>query len=189
MTGPEMSEAGVMLEEGIPMMKEVTPQEAKTLKDQGALIVDIREPDEFAREHIDGARNIPLSQMDKAARHKAGEIVIYHCKSGMRTQANATKLPADQCEAYILKGGIEGWKAAALDVAADRSKPIEIMRQVQIAAGSLVVLGVLLGFVVHAGFFALSAFVGAGLVFAGASGTCAMAKLLGYMPWNRSVTT
>ncbi len=169
-------------------MKKLTPQEAKVLKDRGALIVDIREPDEFAREHIDGARNMPLSQIDKAAPHKADEIVIYHCKSGMRTQANEAQLPAGQCEAYVLAGGIEGWKAAGLGVAADRSKPIEIMRQVQIAAGSLVVLGVMLGFVIHTGFFLLSAFVGAGLVFAGVSGTCAMAKLLSFMPWNRTAT-
>ena len=90
---------------------------------------------------------------------------------------------------YSRAGGIEGWKAAGLGVAADRSKPVEIMRQVQIAAGSLVVLGVLLGFVIHTGFFLLSAFVGAGLVFAGVSGTCAMAKLLGFMPWNRPATS
>tara|TARA_R110000824_G_scaffold118960_2_gene271487 strand:- start:107268 stop:107780 length:513 start_codon:yes stop_codon:yes gene_type:complete len=166
-------------------MKNLTPQEAKVLKDRGALIVDIREADEFAREHIAGARNVPLTQIDKAAPQKAGEIVIYHCKSGMRTQANAEKLPVDQCEAYILTGGIEGWKAAGLSVVADRSQPIEMMRQVQITAGSLVVLGVALGFIVNPGFYVLSGFVGAGLVFAGVSGTCAMARLLGYMPWNR----
>ena len=77
-------------------MKTLTPQEAKTLKDRGALIVDIRESDEFVREHIAGARNAPLSQIDKTSPHKPGEIVIYHCKSGMRTEANAEKLPVDQ---------------------------------------------------------------------------------------------
>jgi predicted branched-subunit amino acid permease len=61
------------------------------------------------------------------------------------------------------------------------------MRQVQIAAGSLVVIGVLLGALVHPGFYALSAFVGAGLVFAGVSGFCGMARLLVLMPWNRAL--
>jgi hypothetical protein len=62
---------------------------------------------------------------------------------------------------------------------------MEIMRQVQISAGSLVVIGVLMGALVHPAFYALSAFVGAGLVFAGVSGFCGMARLLALMPWNR----
>jgi hypothetical protein len=56
---------------------------------------------------------------------------------------------------------------------------------VQIVAGSLVLLGVLLGAVVAPGFYALSGFVGAGLLFAGVSGICGMARLLTVMPWNR----
>ena len=89
------------------------------------------------------------------------------------------------CETYILEGGIDAWKKAGLPVALDRSQPIDIMRQVQIVAGSLVLIGAVLGFFVAPGFYALSAFVGAGLLFAGISGFCGMAKLLGLMPWNR----
>jgi hypothetical protein len=63
------------------------------------------------------------------------------------------------------------------------------MRQVQIAAGSLVVLGVALGAMLHPGFFALSGFVGAGLVFAGATGTCGLARMLRMMPWNRALAS
>lgn len=59
------------------------------------------------------------------------------------------------------------------------------MRQVQITAGSLVLTGVLLGLFVAPGFFGLSAFVGAGLIFAGVTGWCGMANLLRVMPWNR----
>ncbi|MDW8399764.1 MAG: DUF2892 domain-containing protein, partial [Acetobacteraceae bacterium] len=82
---------------------------------------------------------------------------------------------------------LEAWKAAGLPVAEDRRQPIELMRQVQIAAGSLVLVGVLLGALLHPGFFALSGFVGAGLVFAGATGTCGLAQLLRLMPWNRGL--
>ena len=87
----------------------------------------------------------------------------------------------------VLEGGLEQWKQAGLPVAKDRGQPIEILRQVQIAAGSLALLGVVLGFTVHPVFFALSGFVGAGLIGAGISGTCLMAKLLAAMPWNRRV--
>lgn len=167
-------------------LKTLTPAEVRTLADRGAVVVDIREPDEFAREHIPGARNEPLSRLGGLAAMGKADIVVYHCKSGMRTKANADKLAsASACEAYILEGGIEAWKAAKLPVAVDRKQPLEMMRQVQIAAGSLVVLGVLLGALVHPGFYALSAFVGAGLAFAGVSGFCGMARVLALMPWNR----
>ena len=59
------------------------------------------------------------------------------------------------------------------------------MRQVQIVAGSLVLLGVVLGTTVSPLFLLLSGFVGAGLVFAGLSGWCGMAQLLALAPWNR----
>jgi hypothetical protein len=58
-------------------------------------------------------------------------------------------------------------------------------RQVRIAAGALVLLGVGLSLWVHPAFVALSAFVGGGLVFAGITGTCGMAMLLAKMPWNQ----
>ncbi|RZJ93902.1 MAG: DUF2892 domain-containing protein, partial [Brevundimonas sp.] len=76
-------------------------------------------------------------------------------------------------------------KAADLPAAVDRKAPLELMRQVQIAAGSLVLLGTVLAWLVHPAFIALSGFVGAGLVFAGASGFCGMARVLAVMPWNR----
>ncbi len=56
---------------------------------------------------------------------------------------------------------------------------------VQIAAGVLILLGVLLGYTVNGGFFLLSGAVGAGLTFAGVTGFCGMARLLATMPWNR----
>ncbi len=67
----------------------------------------------------------------------------------------------------------------------NRSAPLELMRQVQIAAGSLVMAGVILGFAVAPAFFGLSAAIGAGMAFAGISGWCGMARLLAAMPWNR----
>jgi rhodanese-related sulfurtransferase len=86
----------------------------------------------------------------------------------------------------MLEGGLDAWKKAGLPVSLDRSKPIDVMRQVQIVAGSLVLAGVLLGVLIAPGFYALSGFVGAGLLFAGVSGFCGMARLLALMPWNRS---
>ena len=88
-------------------------------------------------------------------------------------------------ETFILEGGLDAWVASGLPVQEDRKAPLELMRQVQIAAGLLVLLGVGLGFAVSPVFFGLSLFVGAGLTFAGVSGFCGMARPLAVMPWNR----
>ena len=169
-------------------LKTLTPEEAKALAARGAVVIDVRDADEFAREHIPGARNEPLSALGAGPAAGNADIVIYHCKSGMRTKANAPRLAAARaCEAYILEGGIEAWKSAGLPVAIDKGQPLELMRQVQIAAGSLVVIGVVLGAALHPAFYLLSGFVGAGRVFAGVSGFCGMARLLTVMPWNRAL--
>ena len=85
----------------------------------------------------------------------------------------------------MLDGGLEAWKRAGLPVIEDRSAPLPLMRQVQIVAGSLVLLGVVLGFLLGPAWFGLAGFVGAGLVFAGVTGFCGMARLLARLPWNR----
>jgi rhodanese-related sulfurtransferase len=134
---------------------------------------------------VPGAHNRPLSGLS-AVQCDGAKAVIFHCRSGNRTQVNARRLAkTTDCQAYILKGGLDAWKKAGLPVATDARQPLEIMRQVQITAGGLVLLGAVLGTWVAPGFYGLSAFVGAGLMFAGISGWCGMAKMLAFMPWNR----
>ena len=165
-------------------LETIDPIAAKRLIDEGAILVDIREADEHAREHVPGARHQPLSRLGSVPAGPA-KAVIFHCRSGATDRGEcAAPAAATDCEAYILEGGIEAWKKAGLPAVADRSQPIEIMRQVQITAGSLVVLGIILGVWAAPAFLALSAFVGSGLVFAGLTGWCGMATLLGLMPWS-----
>ncbi len=170
------------------MLKTISPQEASRLLREGATLVDVREPDEHARERIPGAHSLPLSQLQEVELTVTkGHPVLFHCRSGARTAGNAGRLAekAGDWEALIVEGGLDAWKKAGLPVAMDRRQPLELMRQVQIAAGSMVVLGVALGVMVSPWFYALSGFVGAGLVFAGATGTCGLASVLRLMPWNR----
>ncbi len=160
---------------------------AERLKTHRAILVDIRDADEFAREHVSGAVHVPLSRIDALAleRH-AGRDVIYTCRTGNRTGVNGVKLAA--CvpgEAFVLEGGLDAWKAHGLPVKADRAQPIELMRQVQMTAGGLILIGAALGLLVHPAFWGLAAFVGAGLFLAGATGFCGMARMLAVMPWNR----
>jgi rhodanese-related sulfurtransferase len=167
----------------------IDPQTLKRKLDSGdAVLIDIREHDEHAREHIIGARLAPLSSMDAHDFDRDhAKTAVFHCKSGMRTEANAARLLAKGFrDAYFLKGGLEAWKAAGLPVHANARAPLEIMRQVQIAAGGLGLLGVALGCLINPAFYALAAFVGAGLTFAGTTGWCGMALVLKAAPWNQA---
>ena len=144
-------------------LRTIKPSEARRLLDSGAILIDIREPDEHAREKIPGARHMPLSKLDETdlAVHQ-GKPVIFHCKSGARTQANAPRLAgkfAETCEAFIVEGGLDAWRKAGLPVVTDRRQPLELQRQVQIGAGSLALVGTLLGLLVSPWFFAVPAFV------------------------------
>jgi rhodanese-related sulfurtransferase len=169
------------------ILQTISPERAAELMRQGAVLVDVREADEHARERIPGARHHALSQLDAQNPARPGDdVLIFHCRSGARTRANADRLAASNvCETYVLEGGIEAWKKAGLPVALDRRQPIEIMRQVQIAAGLFILVGVGLGYLVSPLFYLLSGFVGAGLTLAGMTGFCGMARLLAVMPWNR----
>ncbi|MEH0888110.1 rhodanese family protein [Enterobacter sp. UNJFSC 003] len=165
----------------------ISPQKAHALVAEGAKLIDIRDVDEYAREHIAVAQCVPLNTLPAGLNAGPGETVIFHCQSGARTSGNADRLAlaASPAQAYVVEGGIQGWKQAGLPTVEDTSQPLPLMRQVQITAGLLILLGVVLGYAVSSGFFLLSGFVGAGLVFAGVTGFCGMARLLNMMPWNR----
>lgn len=169
---------------GLP---KISPAEAKRLMEQGATLVDVREADEHLRERIPGARHAPLSRLDEADLGDA-RVLIFHCKSGMRTQSAAPRLAAKAggtCEAYIVDGGIDALRKAGVPVLRDARQPLEINRQVQIGAGSLGFVGTILGITVSPAFLVVPALVGAGLLFAGLTGFCGMARLLARAPWNR----
>ena len=170
-------------------LTKIDPQTvAAGLKSGKFHLIDIREADEFAREHIGGAVSIPLSQVEQAdVKIEAGRTAVFHCKSGMRTEANCARL-ASRINGYalLLDGGLDAWKKAGLPVRDNAKAPLPMNRQVQITAGTLVLAGVLVGGFIHPAGYALSGFIGAGLIFAGASGWCGMANVLAAMPWNRT---
>lgn len=168
-------------------LKTIEAQELRRrLATGNAVLVDIREPDEHRRERIPGARLAPLSRLDEQRIAVApGTMVVFHCKSGARTRGHAARLLAKAEECSMLLGGLDAWKAAGLPIERDRTAPLELQRQVQIAAGTTVLLGIALALVFSPWFLAVSAFVGAGLTFAGVTGFCGLASLLQAMPWNR----
>jgi len=158
---------------------------ADQLAAQTVTVIDVREPMEYAGGHIAGSLNVPLSRITQA-NLPCGPLVLV-CQSGNRS-ANALAQLLQQGHPdplAELEGGIPAWQQAGLPVRKLNNAPLPLMRQVQIAAGSLVLLGLILSNTVAPGWILLTWFVGAGLVFAGVSGFCGMARLLAVMPWNR----
>jgi rhodanese-related sulfurtransferase len=97
-------------------LKHINAAEAKRLVDGGALLVDVREVNEYADENIPGARNAPLSRI-AGEKIEGAPAVVFHCKSGARTRMNAAALAqSTHADVYILVGGIEAWKAAGYPV-------------------------------------------------------------------------
>jgi rhodanese-related sulfurtransferase len=173
--------------------KQLYEVDATTLKEwiakDEAVLVDVREPSEHAGERIPEARLVPLSTFDPTRMPPGdGRKVVLHCLSGDRSaQAGRRLVEAGVAQVYHLHGGLQAWKAAGYATERSLHAPISMQRQVQMVAGSLVFLGTVLGAWFSPWFLILSGFVGAGLTFAGITGTCGMAMLLARLPYNRKV--
>ena len=151
-------------------------------------LIDVRTPAEHGEIHIEGSHLMPLDRLDTEAAKgliKDSEACVLVCRSGKRAATAMEKLAAAGCEKLmVLEGGVTAWDEAGLPVKRG-AKAMSLERQVRIGAGALVLLGVALGTWLHAGFYGLSAFVGAGLMFAGITDWCGMAMVLAKMPWNQ----
>jgi rhodanese-related sulfurtransferase len=157
------------------------------LDQQAVTLIDVREPIEFAGEHIPGATSVPLSKFDVRKIPPTGDTqLVLYCRSGHRSGSAAQKLLKAGFESVThLEGGLPNWRAAGYPTVVNRHAPISLMRQVQIVAGALVFTGTLLGAFVSPWFLLLSGFVGAGLMFAGITDTCLLARLLAQLPYNQ----
>jgi rhodanese-related sulfurtransferase len=170
----------------------ITPQQLIELcKGNGKLdLMDVRTPVEFREVHVEFAHNLPLDRLDPAAvmqsRNGSQDNPVYLiCRSGSRGRQACEKfLAAGFTNVVNIEGGTLACVESGLPVVRGK-KAITLERQVRIAAGLLVLLGALLGWLVHPAFIGLSAFIGAGLVFAGVTDTCGMGMLLARMPWNQ----
>ncbi|MEM1012588.1 MAG: rhodanese-like domain-containing protein [Planctomycetota bacterium] len=165
----------------------VSAEEARREVEAGrAVLVDVREPFERRAEHVPESRSCPLSKLDaESLRSELNgtppESIIFQCRSGHRSAQAAAKAGFGRS----MEGGLPAWKEAGGRTVKSSGGAIDIMRQVQITAGSVTAVGTLLGVVVSPWFLIVPAFIGTGLTFAGVSGWCGMAKALALMPWNR----
>lgn len=171
---------------------------AKALHDflvQGAklAIIDVRTPIEYAEVHVAQARSLPLDTLNPRALVESGQLpnnkpIYILCRSGQRaTKASEQFIKEGFSNTTVVEGGTLAWIEAGLPVERGQVRVISLERQVRIAAGTIVLSGVGLGWFVNPAFFGLSAFVGAGLIFAGITDWCGMGLLLAKAPWNQKV--
>ena len=170
-------------------MKNLSIEETKIKRESDSSIplMDVRTPAEFGGVHAERAVNYPMESLDieEVPFSKEEEIHVI-CQSGGRSMKVCQQMDAAGFSRIVnVQGGTSAWQSAGLPVV-EGKKMMSLERQVRIAAGSLVVIGTMVGQFVHPGGFGLSAFVGAGLVFAGVTDTCGMGMMIAKMPWNRS---
>lgn len=171
-------------------MQTVTAQDAAARLNAGTgVVIDIRSADEFAQAHIPGAIHLEAERIDvDAARKLAALKPIFCCASGRRTAMLMSRLEgAAGSEALAIDGGLASWQSAGYPVnrAAGAPSVPSIQRQVMIAVGTVLLLITALSYAVWPPLYIAAGFIGAGLLFAGVSGTCMLALLLMRMPWNR----
>ena len=170
----------------------ITPKMLDALRLSGKTVklIDVRTPAEFREVHADLARNVPLDSLDLQAEMETRNSSHYEplyitCRSGSRAKkACEAFISAGYADVVNVEGGTQAWEQAGLPLVRGK-KTISLERQVRIVAGLLVLIGVVLGVLVSPGFVGISAFVGAGLVFAGITDNCGMAMMLAKMPWNQ----
>ena len=166
---------------------ELSPAEfAAQVNSPNTIVFDVREQAEYAREHVAGSQNIPLSRLTVETVPQTTKNVILYCQSGNRSRRAAELFfAAGYYQVAHFAGGFTAWKGANLPYNENKKAPLPMMRQVQIVAGGLVLAGTLLSAFVSPWFLLLTGFVGSGLMFAGFTGFCGMAKILARLPYNR----
>ena len=172
------------------IIETIAADQVPSERDAGSLLLDVRSPAEFRGGHVRGATNLPLEAVTAA---KVGQLrgenatrrIVLLCASGKRATVAAERLSGQSLQILVVTGGTIACAQGGQPLDKTSNGVISIERQVRIAAGTLVFGGVMLGTFVHPGFYGLSGFIGAGLVFAGVTDWCGMGLLLARAPWNR----
>ena len=159
----------------------------KKLSKESINLIDVREYAEFSGGRIKGSKLIPLGDIERRYMEIDDSKPVYLiCRTGRRSAEAQRKLAAlGLSELVNVRGGIEDWKSAGFATEKDENAVWSLERQVRFAAGSFVLIGVLLGTFVWLPLVWIAGFIGAGLVFSAATDTCGMALVLSKLPWNR----
>ena len=177
--------------DGAAHLRSVSAQQLAVLAASEKLsLLDVRTPGEFASLRIAGSINVPFERLDPVAlltRFGVDAPLYCICQTGTRSQLAADRLRAAGFTYVVhVDGGTNAWTSAKLPLVRGERSVISLERQVRIAAGLLVALGVIVGASIHPAGYVLSALIGAGLVFAGITNSCGMSMILARLPWNQA---
>jgi rhodanese-related sulfurtransferase len=173
-------------------VRKITPKQLHEICSSGKQVelIDVRTPGEFRSSHADIARSEPLSTLNPlsiiSGRQLKDEPLYVICQSGTRSAKACAAFAAEGFGNVVVdvEGGTFAWAKAGLPLVKGRFV-LPLDRQVRIAIGFLVLLGNVLGYLVSPWFYTLSAFCGAGLIFAGVTDICPLSMLISSMPWNQ----
>ncbi len=170
--------------------KVISVEQLQSLNLTDKIFVDVRSPAEYRSVRVQGAVNLPLNtitcaDVQKLIGDKQNPAIILLCAKGGRARKAAEILQAGSFNLLVVEGGTNACVEANLPIEKGGEAVISIERQVRIGAGSLVCLGIALGYFVNPNFYFLSAFIGAGLIFAGVTDWCGMGLLIARAPWNK----
>ena len=169
---------------------EISVEQAKKMIEEGALLIDVREPAEHRSQKIPRSVNLPMSDIsiEKVRAHRpAGQKVIMHCKGGIRSGKACEKIAeASDFDVYTVAGGIDAWQAKGFNVEKSEKQILPLDRQVQLVISLMILAGLMIYYFSgsSAGLL-LPLIAGLGLLSAGLTGWCGMAKVLTRMPWNK----
>ncbi|MBI4852415.1 MAG: rhodanese-like domain-containing protein [Acidobacteria bacterium] len=158
---------------------------------EGGIVIDVREYPEYAAGRIPQSVLISVADLEKRVNQLDRSLPIYViCRSGRRSsEAQERLLALGFLDVRNVVGGMLAWQKAGFPIEREQKAPWTLERQVRFVAGLLVLIGVLLSVFIAQSFIWLSAFVGAGLIFAAVTDSCAMAMFLTHMPWNKAHQT
>ena len=166
---------------------DVVTTRALMANESDVLLVDVRTPGEYETAHIDGSINLPLEQVDTHLQHivaAAGGTMVIICQSGNRAGQCQSKLADAGLTGHrVLTGGINAWLAAGAPVVRGRQR-WSLERQVRLVAGGIVLASIIVSIWLPAARY-VAGFIGAGLIFAALTDTCAMGMMLAKLPYNR----
>lgn len=164
----------------------VTELNARLRQGERFQLIDVRSAQEYAEGHVPGAMNLPMDQAEARIDDlQRQDPVVLICQSGTRATVTCTILKSHHDGLVVLEGGTKAWMDASLPVVKTATNRLSLMRQVQMIAGTALMIATPLALFVHIGWLVVPALIGVGIFGAGATGTCAMATLLAKMPWNR----
>lgn len=154
-----------------------------------ALIIDVREPEEFNAEHVPNSINIPLSQLakeiPKICENLSSNKIIFLCQSGNRAKkALSIWNKNSNISACTFEGGLFQWKIESGLIVKNK---LPIMQQVQLVIGIIIFTFSILTYVFSIYFLIPILLIGIGLSISGLTGFCGLAHLLRRMPWNSTI--